>query len=366
MSIPKEVFYVHRRKITQRIKEVKKIYKSCPVATEKRTFYYSGDRWLSLGFLECWLENESAVTTRLRRSLAEAHELAQNAAEPRKSELLPHLGDSILSVVPAKPATSFYEAVQSVHFYIFNMFGLYPLGRPDRYLLPYYERDIKNGRLTREFAQELVDNLCLGVSGYVFSRAACGFIVGGSDKNGELVENDLTYMFLTALHHIRMPDPNGALAVNSKTSKEILSYAADILGEGTTHPAIYNDEAIIKGLLSYGIPLADACDYIHTTCAEISICAKSRMYTTSVTVNMPQVLLELFERQLPASYKEIEDLYFDRVAEYVTNGNRLYLKKSSNHAATAINLCAPSALWTIVSKKVPIIRMLAMNFYHTW
>ena len=55
--------------------------------------------------------------------------------------------------VPRKPARSFYEAVQSVHF-VTHCVSLNPyivgvqqfqLGHPDRYLLPFYEKDIKSG-----------------------------------------------------------------------------------------------------------------------------------------------------------------------------------------------------------------------------
>ncbi len=437
-------------KISDRIEKLRNIYKQCPVATEKRVKYYSGDRWLSLGFLEGWLANETAPSTRLRRSLAEVAELdaslpiiyedelicgqlyipkytaeeqkrfdelsvafhmsptadntevartrtdhiimdfdkllkvgvngvlkeieqkkqslnyndgglydfdtveklefytatemelnavlrlaqrysnhalrlAENAKEPRKSQLI-KIAEN-LKQVPANGAGNFYQAVQSVHFYLFNMFGLYPMGRPDRYFLPYYERDIKEGRITKEFAQELIDQLCLLVSTYVLSRAACGFIVGGSDENGNLVENELTYMFLTALHHIRMPDPNGALAVNKNTSKQILKYAVDVLADGITHPAFYNDQTIINGLIGYGIDKKDAVNYIHTTCAEMSICGKSRMYTTAYVVNMPNELLNVFSEGLPISYEDIENKYFEKVTNFVNDNNLLYKLK---------------------------------------
>ena len=435
-------------KMTERIARVREIYRRCPVQTESRPFYYSGDRWISLGFLEGWLKNQKTVTTGLRRSLAEAHELdcaepiindhelivgkpwfptyteeenerfrtlleafkmspagketesyraradhicldyekllrvgieglieeirekqsaldfsaadtlydfsaveknefyerarieleavlrladryahrarelAESAHEPRKGELLQIAKN--MEAVPRGGANSFYEAVQSVHFYTFNLFGLYPLGRPDRYLLPYYERDIKSGRIDKAAAQELIDNLCLGISGYAFSRAACGFIVGGTDAHGNLVENDLTYMFLTALRHIRMPDPNGALAVCRQTSKEILSYAIDILGEGTTHPAIYNDEAIIRGLTDYGIPLGDAVNYIHTTCAEISVAGKSRMYTTSQMFNLPSELLRLLSGTEPPTFEALEEAYFEKLRKKIAAENKEY------------------------------------------
>ena len=192
--------------------------------------------------------------------------------------------------VPDLPAESFYEAIQSVHFFLSNLFGLYPLGRPDRYLYPFYKRDIEGGALTAAEAQELIDQFCLHVSTRVFSRAACGFIVGGRDEHGALVENELTYHFLTALEHLRLPDPNGALAVNADTSDEILRYCTEILARGVTHPAFYNDDQIIDSFVRYGCPYADAVNYIHTTCAELTLIGKTKAHTTVPFIFLPEIL----------------------------------------------------------------------------
>ncbi|MBR4675220.1 MAG: hypothetical protein IKP00_12205 [Victivallales bacterium] len=235
----------------------------------------------------CLLELEALLDLE-RRYAAKARELAATASPQRASQLLRMA--NALDKVPAEPARGFFDALQSVQFFLGTLFGLYTLNRPDRYLYPYYEADLKSGAITREEAQELIDNFCLQVSTRVFTRAACGFIVGGQNADGSLVENDLTYMFLTALDHIQMPDPNGALAVNEKTSDEILSYAREVLSHGTTHPAFYNDNAIVDSLVKYGVDRAEAVNYIHTTCAEISVVGKTRAHTTSSSIAMPQLL----------------------------------------------------------------------------
>lgn len=242
-------------------------------------------------FYKCCMIELDAVLSLAKKYERKALELAKTAAEPRKSELLNIA--KIIGKVPAQPASTFYEAVQSIQFFLSTLFGLYPLGRPDKYLLELYQKDITNGTMTKEFAQELIDNFCLMISDRVFSRAACGFIVGGQDEKGKLIENDLTYMFLTALDHLHLPDPNGALAVNKKTSNEILEYSAEILSHGTSHPAFYNDDAIIKSLISnYKVSREDAVNYIHTTCAEISVIGKTRAHTTPVIVDLPRLLYE--------------------------------------------------------------------------
>lgn len=267
-------------------------------------------------FYQCCLIELDAVSDLAKRYAEEALRLAQEKEEPRKSELI-RLG-TMLKKVPDEPAESFYEAVQSVQFFLSTLFGLYALGRPDRYLYPFYKKDIENGTLNKEFAQELIDNFCLYVSDRVFSRSACGFIVGGKDESGKVVENDLTYMFLTALDHLKLPDPNGALAVNKETSKELLQYCAQILSHGTTHPAFYNDDAITDSLIRhYGVDPADAVNYIHSTCAEISLIGKSKTYTTPFTIDLPKHLVEIARREDPKTFDELFSRYLEKLKEDV-------------------------------------------------
>ncbi len=304
---------------------------------------YDTDNIRKEEFYDCCLVELEAVLRLAKRYADHALELAKTASEKRKEELIEIA--RILSKVPAEPADTFREAVQSVHFFTFNCFGLYPLGRPDRYLWPYYERDIRLGRLTKKEAQFYVDSLCLLVSTYVFSRAACGFIVGGTDKSGKLVENDLTYMFLTALDHIRMPDPNGALAVSTETGDELLDYACRILGKGVTHPAIYNDRVISESLISYGVSKEDACEFIHTTCAEISVCAKSRNYTTSVVFSMPSELVKTVEENPNAvSADELIDAFFKKIRAGVETSSKKYLMMIMEAARNGLQPMRVSAL----------------------
>lgn len=277
-----------------------------------------------------------AVLDLASRYAREARRIAELASDKRRAELL-RMAD-VIERVPALPATSFYEAVQSVHFFLSGLFGLYPICRPDRYLYSYYKHDIENGLITKELAQELIDNFCLGISDRVFSRSACGFIVGGTAKDGTLVENDLTYMFLTALEHLKLPDPNGALAVNENTCDDILCYAAKILSTGTTHPAFYNDSAIIDSLVNnYGVKKEDAVCYIHSTCAEITVVGKTKGHTTPFNIELPRILCDvvkadsnfscldsLFEKLADAVYENIinqTNRYFMRMLEASRIGN---------------------------------------------
>lgn len=276
-------------------------------------------------FYDCLTVELEALLRLEKRYSEKLYDLSEKAEGKRKAELL-RMADA-LAKVPAKPAESFYEAVQSVHFFLSNLFGLYPLGRPDRYFARLYEADVKSGKITASEAQELIDCLCLGVSCRVFSRAACGFVVGGSDANGNLYENDLTYMFITALEHIRMADPNGALAVNEKTSDRILNYAVDVISEGCTHPAFYNDKAIVNSLVEYGVKREDAVNFIHSTCAEITVAGKSKGHTTTIALNIPQTLLDTVKANKDfKSIDELIDAYCDNIAKELYSAMKRYLQ----------------------------------------
>ncbi len=277
----------------------------------------------SIEFCQCCIFELEALLSLADRYSEKAAALAEKAVGKRRDELL-RMSETIKKV-PAEPADSFFEAIQSVHFFLSNLFGLYPLGRPDRYLNDFYERDIASGKLTRQEAQELIDFFCLGVSDRVFSRAACGFMVGGQDENGKLIENELTYMFLTALEHIKMSDPNGALSINSKTGREIIEYSVSILAKGVTHPAFFNDDVIVSSLEKLGIARAEAVDYIHSTCAEITVSGRSRGHTTAVTIDLPRLLVETVAENTDVSGKdELIRLFGEKILEKLTDGVRNY------------------------------------------
>lgn len=441
------------RKITERVEKIKEIYRKTPVSTQKRPFYYSGDRWMSLYFLEGWKKYKDEDTTTMRRAKAEAEilrcsrpiidnhelivgkldflpyteeqerrfeslykafsamspniswmgredhlaldydkllklgvigmmkeiqqkraslsysaetiaediakedfyngcivelnalldyaqryadyaeELARTTDGDRKRELL-EIAENMRNV-PAKPAQSFWQALQSIHFYTFSLFGLYPTGRPDRLLIEYYKRDIDCGRLTTEFAQELIDNYCLTFTTYNFSSASNGFMIGGTDSEGNSVENDLTYMFLTSGDHLRLPDPNIGLCVSEKTSDEIIRYGIEMISSGCTQPAFYNDNEIVSTLIKQGVKKHDAHNYINTTCVEISIAGKSNMWTTCPWINITEGLMEIIEEK--DEYKDFDTLfeeYADRLKRRFTEDSRfmarLQLERSRN------------------------------------
>ena len=246
--------------------------------------------------------------------------LAANLAEKeknqaRKKELLEIA--SVCKKVPAEPAHNFYEAVQSVHFVTyclcldpldFRYRQQFQLGHPDRYLYPYYKNDIERGIITKEKAQLLLDCLGIQINMCVPSGLSCGYMIGGRDENGDIVANELTEMLMQVIDDIKLIYPSVGLCYIKDMPDVFLQKACEILLRGRSHPAIFNDDVITKGLISYGVTEKEAHNYIHSTCVEITPVASSNAWPSSPFVNMAQLLLDTMTKEYDSFESHISAL----------------------------------------------------------
>ena len=261
-------------------------------------------------FLQAVLISCRAVIRYARRyaDLAEK-EAAACADAGRKQELLQIASNC--RRVPAKGATSFYEACQSFWFVqqllqIESSGHSISPGRFDQYMYPYYKRDLDGGKLTREFAQELLDciwvklndlNKCRdaasaeGFAGYSLFQ---NLIVGGQDRDGNDVTNDLSFMCITASKHVFLPQPSLSIRVWNKTPHALMLKAADLTRTGIGLPAYYNDEVIIPSLLNMGLTMEDAREYNIIGCVEPQKAGKTEGWHDAAFYNMCRPLELVF------------------------------------------------------------------------
>ena len=226
------------------------------------------DELRKVPFLKGVVMAMEAATEIGKRFAVKARELAEKEEDTkRKAELL-KLAE-VCDQVPANPARTFYEALQSVwftHILIWwdtpDVGGISP-SRVDRYLYPYYERDIREGRLTKEEAQELVD--CwfikfgealglpfapsIGLAPWPGDPINHHMCVGGLKPDGSDATNELSYMFIEAMMHTTLTQPTLGVRIHSKTPDALLIKASQLCALGTGHPAFFNDEAIVPMIL---------------------------------------------------------------------------------------------------------------------
>lgn len=262
----------------------------------------------------CFLE---AVITSCQGAIDYAHRYAALALEEaeccqdmtRKSELL-RIAENCAKV-PGKGAESFYEACQS--FWFIQMLlqvessghSISP-GRFDQYMYPYYEADLKAGKITREFAQELMDCIWVKLNDLNKARDAAsaeGFagyslfqnlIAGGQNKEGVDVTNDLSFMCIEASMHVALPQPSLSVRVWNGTPQEFLMKAAKLTRTGIGLPAYYNDEVVIPALLNRGLTLVDARDYNIIGCVEPQKAGKTDGWHDAAFFNMCRPLELVF------------------------------------------------------------------------
>ncbi len=279
-------------------------------AALSKLYIGKGDYLRRKNFLEAVIESCEAVIAYARRySDLALSEAAGCTDSVRKAELLAIA--EACDHVPAKPARSFYEACQAFWF-IQQLLqcessghSISP-GRFDQYMYPLFKKDLDEGKLTHEQAQEYIDCIWVKLNDLNKVRDAAsaeGFagyglfqnlIVGGQNEDGVDVTNDLSYMCMEATMHVRLPQPSLSIRVWNCTPHDLLIKAAAVTREGLGVPAFYNDEVIIPSIMSRGLTLEDARDYCIIGCVEPQKGARTDGWHDAAFFNMCRPLEMVF------------------------------------------------------------------------
>ena len=219
-----------------------------------------------------------------KRYAALARELAEKERDPQLKDDYLKLAD-ICERVPAQPARSFHEAVQSLYFSLLMMLNdasSVSFGRLDQYLYPYLKRDLDAGTITRDEAQELLDCLFIKCSEIqiLFSAAAARYAtgakganmlcVGGVDEHGFDASNELSYMLLQAMCNVRLGQPSVSVLWHPNMPEDLAIKALKLSCLGTGHPSIFNTTRLVEMLQETGLPLREARKGSTVGCVESS------------------------------------------------------------------------------------------------
>ncbi|MCR1839951.1 glycyl radical protein [Murimonas intestini] len=213
---------------------------------------------------------------------------AEEKDEGRKKELLEMA--RICSKVPYEPAETFPEAIQSFWF-TFLLACPSPTttaGRFDQYMYPYYRHDIDAGLLTDDDVLEYLEIMrCKTmkinrVSGKANRAKNSGmakwynWTIGGVDKDGNDVTNELSYLLLESARDTQLPHFTITVRVHEKTPEKLMVKALDVVKTGLGMPAFLSDKSYINFFLEGGMSIEDARDYCATGCVDGNIPAKTR------------------------------------------------------------------------------------------
>jgi formate C-acetyltransferase len=208
--------------------------------------------------------------------------------------------------VPAQPARSFREALQSFWFVhlILNLesngYAIGP-GRFDQYLYPYYRADIDAGRLSLEEAQELLGALWIKFNELTVvkeggtAKASTTYNdfqnlnLAGQTRDGRDATNELSYLCLEVTGTMQLPQPQISVLVSEKTPERFVRKTSDVIRLGFGMPSVFNEDELTAALLHKGKTLQDARIGGINGCVEPSVQGKDMM-ASSGYFNLPKCL----------------------------------------------------------------------------
>jgi pyruvate-formate lyase len=212
-----------------------------------------------------------------------AHRKAGEEPNPeRRNELIEIAG--ICERVPEHPARTFHEALQCMNFIMVGrgLEMMYPLlvGRIDQYLKTYFEKDIREGRVTLERAAELLGSALTlwGMKVVVpvgktqqethqFSYSINSINIGGVDTDGKDATNALSYLVLHMIGIIKLSSPTVLLNWNSQTPRRLLLKALETNYKTKGGiPLFENSDHVVASFLGDGTPVEVARNWYGQGC----------------------------------------------------------------------------------------------------
>jgi len=226
--------------------------------------------------------------------------LAKKEKDPKKKQRLLKLSE-ITRKVPAYPATSFHEALQSVYFTRLAIscggHTLVGFGRLDQYLYPYYKADLEKGIIDKAYAKELLKHFWKKLnedlerkSGVFPGDTGQTIILGGKDKNGRDMINELSHLFVEVAIELKTPAPSLVIRLHRNIDREFLKKCAKLAELGIGQPLFANDEIVIPALLRTGYREEDVYNYGVSACWETLIPGYSADQGNSGKIIFLQVL----------------------------------------------------------------------------
>lgn len=213
----------------------------------------------------------------------------------------------LLERVPAQPPRDFAEALQMfriLHFVLWCGRNYHnTVGRFDQYMFPYLQKDLEEGRCSREDALELLEEFFLTFNrdsdlypGMQQGDNGQSMVLGGLNEDGTDSYNLLSQLCLEASLELKVIDPKINLRVHSKTPLETYVLGTQLTKQGLGFPQYSNDDVVIPGLMELGYGRTDAYNYVVAACWEFIIPGKA--------MDIPNIEALSFVRAVDRAVKE--------------------------------------------------------------
>jgi len=243
---------------------------------------------------------------------AERHaQLAEQMAveeknEQRKQELLKIA--EVCHWVPAHAPRDLWEAIQMYWFVHLgtvtelNGWDSMNPGHIDQHLMPFYQKGLDDGSLTREKAKELL--CCLWIKfnnqpappkvGVTALESGTyndftNINIGGIDRNGKSAANELSYIILEIQEELHQLQPGLSIHIAHDTPDDFLMEGIKVIRQGHGYPSVFNPDTYVREMMRAGKSEEDAREGGCSGCIEVGAFGKEAYLLTGY-LNTPKIL----------------------------------------------------------------------------
>jgi trans-4-hydroxy-L-proline dehydratase len=208
-----------------------------------------------------------------------SQELLKLAIEENDSQTKADLIElaEICKLVPAYAPTTFHQALQYywfVHVGVItelNPWDSFNPGRLDQHLFPFYDKEIQEGTLTKEYAKELLQSFWIKFNNHpappkvgvtaLESNTYTDFALinlGGLNEDGSSAVNELSFLILDVIEEMRLLQPSSMVQISKKNPDSFIKRTLEITKTGFGQPSYFNTDAIVQELIRQGKDIIDA------------------------------------------------------------------------------------------------------------
>ncbi len=236
-----------------------------------------------------------------------AEEQAKKETDPKRKEELQKIAE-VCRWVPAHAPRNFWEAIQMYWFVHLgtitelNGWDAMNPGHFDQHLAPFYEKEIKEGTLTREEAKELLSCFWIKVNNHpappkvgITAKESgtyndfTNINIGGVQKDGSDGVSEVSYIMLEIIEELHVLQPGNSVHVGSRTPERFLKEACKVIRQGHGYPSVFNPDIYIPEMLRQGKSVEDAREGGCSGCIEVGAFGKEAYILTGY-LNVPKIV----------------------------------------------------------------------------
>jgi trans-4-hydroxy-L-proline dehydratase len=248
-----------------------------------------------------------AVIIFARRHADLALHMADKTTDTMRKDELAQIA-AVCSWVPENAPRTFHEALQMYWFVHLgtiselNGWDAMSPGHLDLHLLPFYQKGLADGTLTRESAKELLACLWIKINNHtappkvgVTAKESGTYNdftqinLGGLHRDGSDGANDVSCLALEVADELQLLQPQPSVHISSRTPNRFLETALKVIRKGYGYPSVFNTDMVIQEQIRAGKSVEDAREGGTSGCIETGAFGKEAYILTGY-LNVPKIL----------------------------------------------------------------------------